>query len=63
MPGGSVRRRMIIILTTIGTLPFVVFAAAFMAVDGSMGLKEGVGLARDVIQSGRALDALNRARA
>ena len=38
-------------------------AAAFMAVDGSMGLKEGVGLARDVIQSGRALDALNRARA
>lgn len=34
MPGGSVRRRMIIILTTIGTLPFVVFAAAFMAVVG-----------------------------
>ena len=38
-------------------------AAAFMAVEGAVDLKEGVGMARDVLRSGRALDALNRARA
>jgi anthranilate phosphoribosyltransferase len=37
--------------------------AAFMAVDGAMGIKEGVAMAREVIHSGRALDALNRVRA
>ncbi|HQP31937.1 MAG TPA: anthranilate phosphoribosyltransferase [Deltaproteobacteria bacterium] len=38
-------------------------AAAFMAVDGAMDLKDGVIMARDVLRSGRALEALNRARA
>ncbi|MCU0577495.1 MAG: anthranilate phosphoribosyltransferase [Desulfobacterota bacterium] len=38
-------------------------AAAFMAVDGAIDLHEGVVMARDVLYSGRALDALNRARA
>ncbi|HPI91513.1 MAG TPA: anthranilate phosphoribosyltransferase [Deltaproteobacteria bacterium] len=37
--------------------------AAFMAVDGAVDLKQGVVMARDVLDSGRALDALNRARA
>lgn len=38
-------------------------AAAFMALDGAVSLKEGVGIARDVVDSGKAMDALNRARA
>lgn len=38
-------------------------AAAFMAVDGTVDLKDGVAMARDVLRSGRALEALNRARA
>lgn len=38
-------------------------AAAFMALDGAVGLKEGVEIARDVLDTGRAMDALNRARA
>ena len=38
-------------------------AAAFMAVDGGVDLRQGVSLAREVIGSGRALQALERARA
>jgi anthranilate phosphoribosyltransferase len=38
-------------------------SAAFMAVDGGVDLKEGVSRAREVIGSGRALQALERARA
>ncbi|HPB66953.1 MAG TPA: hypothetical protein PLW80_10330, partial [Spirochaetales bacterium] len=34
MPGGSVRRRMIAILATVGALPFVVFSMAFLSVIG-----------------------------
>lgn len=37
-------------------------AAAFMAVDGTVNLKGGVAIAREVLADGRALDALNRAR-
>jgi anthranilate phosphoribosyltransferase len=38
-------------------------AAAFMAVDGTIDIKDGVAMARKVIKSGQALDALRRARA
>ncbi|OQC28635.1 MAG: Anthranilate phosphoribosyltransferase [Deltaproteobacteria bacterium ADurb.Bin072] len=38
-------------------------AAAFMAMDGAVNLKDGVAMAREVLADGRALDALNRARA
>lgn len=38
-------------------------AAAFMAVDASMDIKQGVARTREVIGSGAALDALKRARA
>ena len=38
-------------------------AAAFMAVDGTVDLRDGLIMARDVLRNGRALDALNRARA
>ena len=38
-------------------------AAAFMAVDGTVDLKNGVAMAREVLTDKRALGALNRARA
>lgn len=38
-------------------------AAAFMALNGAVGIKDGMALARKVISSGQALSALERARA
>jgi anthranilate phosphoribosyltransferase len=38
-------------------------AAAFMAVDGTVGIMDGVVMARKVIKNGEALNALRRARA
>lgn len=38
-------------------------AAAFMAVDSSMDLRDGVAMARKIISTGEAMDALRRARA
>jgi anthranilate phosphoribosyltransferase len=37
--------------------------AAFMALDPTLGIRDGVLLAKDVIESGRAMEALQRARA
>jgi len=38
-------------------------AAGFMAVDGTIDIKEGMNMASEVITKGAAIDALNRARA